>query len=549
MALASGPAGRTATTDAVIDVPWRSRHARFAAGALALVLGLGVTAIVTWSVRSNYEATESRLLHLQVEQAGDVLSAAISNADTPLEVAASIASGSDHEAASFDRVMGPQVGAKGYLDASLWQVANGRLEVLSALGGTPYVHAPSATALAIARRARASSTFIVQAFLSASSPRIAYVYALPRSGLVVYGERAVPTRGYSAIKGNRAFSDLGFAIYLGRDTKLAYLLVQVDTRVPIRGQTAKVVVPFGDSALTIVVTPLQSLSGSLAKELAWILAVGGLLLSLLAAATAQQLVHARRMAELDAARSRRLSDTLAHLYTEQRSIAETLQRSLLPVRNPTVPGLAVASRYVAGSSGTEVGGDWYSLVTLDESRYAFVVGDVSGRGIQAATVMAALRYTIRTLAYEGHAPHVVLERCARQVRDQLHGRFATALVGVGDLSTRELTFANAGHLPPLLFAGEHTEFIRTVVGPPLGVDGGAPYQSTTVATPRGSTILAYTDGLVERRGESLDVGLQRLASAATRGPEDLDALVTSVITELTDNHSEDDIAILAVRFL
>jgi serine phosphatase RsbU (regulator of sigma subunit) len=547
--VASSPADSTdaAPSDAVTDAPWRARHARLVGGLITLVLGLGVTAIVTWSVHSNYQDTESRLLHLQVEQAGDVVLAAVSNVNTPLEVAASIAAGSSHVAQGFDHVMGPQVGAKGYLDVSLWEDTDGRLTVLSALGMAAYVHAPSSTALELARQAQASTSFIVQPFLTSPQPRIAYVYALPRSGLVVYAERAVPARGYSAVKSNQAFSDLGFAIYLGRDTKLEYLLVQVDTKVPIRGATAQVSIPFGNSALTIVVTPLQSLTGSLTQELVWIFGIGGVVLSLLGAAIAQQLVHGRRMAELDAARSRRLSDTLAQLYAEQRSIAETLQRSLLPVRNPVVPGMAVASRYVAGSIGTEVGGDWYSLVMIDETKYAFVVGDVSGRGIQAATVMAALRFTIRTLALEGHPPHVVLDRCAHQVRDQLQGRFATALVGVGDTATQELTLANAGHLPPLLFAGDHTEFVHTKVGPPLGVDGSA-YESTTVATPRGATLLAYTDGLVERRGESLDVGFRRLASAATRGPEDLDALLTSIITELTDNHSEDDIAVLALRF-
>jgi len=209
----------------------------------------------------------------------------------------------------------------------------------------------------------------------------------------------------------------------------------------------------------------------------------------------------------------------------------------------TVP--YAAGGFVPGAQGMEIGGDWYSVISLDDERFTFVVGDVSGRGLNAATVMAALRFTIRACALEGFSPTAILERCSGQLHVLTDGHFAPALVGVGNAKSRRITLANAGHFNKLLIDGQKTAFLETVVGVPLGVSSGG-HKSVTVAVPPESTLTAFTDGLLEHRGESPDVGLKRLAEV-TRQPEGpLDRLITKVVSELTDDASEDDIAILGM---
>ena len=117
----------------------------------------------------------------------------------------------------------------------------------------------------------------------------------------------------------------------------------------------------------------------------------------------------------------------------------------------------------------DIGGDWYSVIPVDGAQFAFVVGDVSGRGISAASVMARRRFTMRAYLIEGHSPDDVLEMCSRQFSIVRDHHLATALVGLGNLHTREITLASAGHLSPLMVDSGRAEFIPTSVGLPLGL--------------------------------------------------------------------------------
>ncbi|MCU1692359.1 MAG: Two component signal transduction histidine kinase [Frankiales bacterium] len=179
-------------------------------------------------------------------------------------------------------------------------------------------------------------------------------------------------------------------------------------------------------------TASQDLGGGLGGQLPWISLTGGAVLTIAAALVAAGLVRRHRAAELAATTIGGLYERLDGLYAEQRSIATALQHALLPTHDVDLPGLDVACRYVAGADGVDVGGDWYSLVKVDEDRFAFAVGDVSGRGIGAAAVMARLHFTMRAYLLEGHAPDVVLARCARQIDLSADGHFATVVVGLAD---------------------------------------------------------------------------------------------------------------------
>jgi serine phosphatase RsbU (regulator of sigma subunit) len=198
----------------------------------------------------------------------------------------------------------------------------------------------------------------------------------------------------------------------------------------------------------------------------------------------------------------------------------------------------------------EVGGDWYSAIVVDDHRFAFVVGDVSGRGVAAASIMASLRYTIRAYASLGYNPSQVLTMASREISLRRDGHFATVLVGLVDNQRLEMTLASAGHLPALLSNGEQSTYIEVPVGTPLGISAPK-YDSVTVAITQGSTVIAFTDGLVERRNESLDTGLERLRhKAESVGSIGVDDLLSTVADALCDEAgADDDTAILAFRWL
>jgi serine phosphatase RsbU (regulator of sigma subunit) len=237
------------------------------------------------------------------------------------------------------------------------------------------------------------------------------------------------------------------------------------------------------------------------------------------------------------------------LYAEQRGIAQTLQHALLPASLPELPGLQTSARYEPGVEGVEVGGDWYDLIALDDQKLLLVVGDVSGRGLRAATTMALLRYAIHAYAAQGDPPAVLLAKLSRLVDVGTEGQLATVLCALIDVATRQVSVTSAGHLPPLMISDGHGQFVHSEVGLPVGVDPDARYVSSTVSAPPGATLLAFTDGLVERRGESIDAGLERLRRRVSDNHATLDDLLNRVLGELHDQDAHDDTAIAGVRWM
>ena len=403
----------------------------------------------------------------------------------------------------------------------------------------------------MARRAFGSSTFVVAALPGGPLRRLGYAVALPGTDrrFAVYAERPLPADRHAKVAQNSAFSDLSYAIYLGGSTRPSDLLTTDFDHFPVSGKTATVTVPFGDTVLTTVVRANTPLGGALSSDLPWIVGVAGLLIATGAALLAGRLIRRRQDAEVAEHSVRYANDELARLYGQQRTIAETLQRALLPQFLPEIPGLEIAARYLPGAQGTEIGGDWYSVLPLTGERFVFVIGDVSGRGISAASIMARLRFTIRAHALDGDLPAVVLDKCTRQLDIDTDGHFATVLVGIHDMKTGELTLANAGHLRPLLLSPDRTEFIETPSNRPVGI-AGTPYSSVTVSITGPATLLAFTDGLVESRNEILDVGMKRLAEAARDCCEQrVDDMLDHILNELGAANSEDDIALLGLRWV
>jgi PAS domain S-box-containing protein len=237
----------------------------------------------------------------------------------------------------------------------------------------------------------------------------------------------------------------------------------------------------------------------------------------------------------------------AEAAAREHAIADQLQRSLLPELSFDLEHLEVATFYRAGVEGTQVGGDWYDVIELGAGRTALVVGDVMGRGVQAAAVMGQLRAAIRAYARLDLPPADVLEFLDGMVRELGDNQIVTCLYAVFDPADRVLRLANAGHLPPILVGPDREpRILWGAEDPPLGA---GPFTLTPqeVALEAGSLAVLYTDGLVERRGEDLELGVHALARLAGR----LDGPVTGIPEELVGvllpEGPDDDVAVLVAR--
>ena len=515
------------------------------------LVGMVITVSVAWTAWTLNRHNEHRLLEVQTHQAAALLGSTILSLQNPLTTTLQIESATGDSTQQFKLFGSSYVGpGKPFASAILWKKESTSWVPLSSVGEAPLLAPYSARSLTLIKKALTSPSFEVTSVRSRGTQRIAYAVANPRDPtLVIYAERAIPANRQVPVETNSAFADLNFATYLGRTADLG-ALATTDlplNELPITGDTVRASIPFGTSSVTLVTSPRVPLGGTLGGALPWIFLIGGAALSLGTAIVTYQLVTRRRNALRDARTIADLYLQLDDLYGEQRSIAETLQQALLPQRNPSIPNLEIASRYLAGGHGVEIGGDWFSIIDIDQHHFAFAVGDVSGKGVSAAAIMARMRFTVRAYLLEGHSPDVVLEMCSRQLNVNQDGHLATVLVGIGDVDSGVITVANAGHLDPLIVSGETVDFAQTIVGLPLGVTYVA-YAPTTVQLAPGSALIAYTDGLVERRGESIDVGLERLALAAATTTTTLDDLLSTITSTLNSDGPDDDIAILAFRW-
>lgn len=232
----------------------------------------------------------------------------------------------------------------------------------------------------------------------------------------------------------------------------------------------------------------------------------------------------------------------------QREAAVTLQRSLLPQKLDQPADLRVAATYQPGGAEAAVGGDWYDVIAIDGGRTALVIGDVMGRGLRAAAVMGQLRTAVRAYARLDLPPHEVMRLLDGLAMEIDANQIATCTYAVWDPCRRTLTYASAGHLPVLLRCPDGT-ILRSEEqnGPPLGTGDGLHVSHTLRLLP-GTTGVLYTDGLVERRDEDIDEGLDLLArtlTGAVGAPEVICARLLRAMG-VTSEH-DDDVAVLAFQ--
>jgi serine phosphatase RsbU (regulator of sigma subunit)/anti-sigma regulatory factor (Ser/Thr protein kinase) len=253
-----------------------------------------------------------------------------------------------------------------------------------------------------------------------------------------------------------------------------------------------------------------------------------------------QLAAARAAPALERAR---LFDALER----EHNAAVGLQRSLLPHRLPSIVGAPVAARYLPARD--EVGGDWYDVMPLHRGLVGLAIGDVSGHGIRAAALMGEVRAALRAYAYEGHAASDVLQRLDRLMGATRERGMATAAYGIFDPDTGSFRYSLAGHPPPLVVSadGEARLLAGEPPAPPLGSVPYAGYTDHETTLVGGDILLLYTDGLIERRGERLREGLDRLVATAA-GATTAGGLCDQLARELLpEGGAADDVAMVALQ--
>jgi phosphoserine phosphatase RsbU/P len=248
---------------------------------------------------------------------------------------------------------------------------------------------------------------------------------------------------------------------------------------------------------------------------------------------------------LELAAGRLAGAVRARTLAGEQEAAELLERSLRPSALPHVTGLSLAARYIPAERA--VGGDWYDLFALPSGEVWLVTWDVAGHGLQGATVMGRTRSTMRAYALLGAPPDEVLSLTSRKLAHFEPGVMVTAVCATSRPPFDEFLVCSAGHPPPVLAVpGEPANFVGVLPGPPLGVLPNAVRSSTAVTVPEGAVMVLYTDGLVERRGEVLDTGLELLRSSVTTGhPQAVCAALVEGL--LGPKPPSDDVALVAVR--
>jgi serine phosphatase RsbU (regulator of sigma subunit)/anti-sigma regulatory factor (Ser/Thr protein kinase) len=522
-----------------------ARRRRRAPSRISLVVAallLAMTAVLTvlaWQVN---QRSEQRLLARQLAQVGTLLTNQGAVQRTELADIAQVAVNTNANPAAFARFAGPELTQTGQ-SLSLWRVSGGQPQQLALQGVDPWLPAQGPAAFTPIQPTGQLQVLGILPGRDGKPDRLATALMPPSpdTDVLVYAESPLPPGHRMPATAESPVAGLDLALYLGTGPDPARLLAAT-APTPISGRTQRLTVPFGAAEVTVVGASPTRLTGSLSAMLPWIVLGVGLVLSGTGVVTLETV--SRRRAEAE-----RLAAENAELYRRQRGIAGTLQQALLPGR-PDVTGVEVAARYLPGVDALDVGGDWYDVVERRPGCIVFVVGDVSGHGLPAATTMAALRFAVRGFISEGHDVVTILALLRGLLDLDSDHQFATVLLGELDAGAGRLRLVSAGHLPPLLVTAEGARLVDCTPAPPVGVAAAGPPVLTELRLSGPGTLIAYTDGLVERRGEILDAGLERLRDAgAAFGRRSLESMLDDLQASLIKpGGRKDDTVILGLRW-
>lgn len=516
-----------------------------------LVLALAVFAVLSTVCWLMYDHSEDSLLEERTSEAGTVLTVSVVGTfRAPLDAAATVAAITDGDPASFAEAMQDSVGAEAAFDwALLYRV--GTDAPLADVGEIPAgATTPSIDSLLDAMQA-AQDDSTVGAFvvvdLLGDGRRLGYAVAdSPQPEYIVYADNQLDQNPNERRQTSEPFAQLDYAIYLNEEQPeqlLGSSLLNDD--LPVDGRRASSTVAFGDQELLLVMTPIGQMSGWLFANLWWIVGLLGIVLALAAGWLTRRL-HQRSEEALS------LADENARLYDEQRHIAETLQLSLLPQELIPPPGGSVAARYWPAGEASLIGGDFYDAFRVRDDRWALVIGDVCGKGIDAAAITGLVRHTLRAAARNSDSPSEVLLDAHRALADHQPSTFCTVCfmyVTVSADGRQVVTLSLGGHPLPLLRRADGSVVEIGQPGSLIGLFEPMLTDATVEVAP-GDTLVMYTDGLTDAPQDQA-VPIQELIDLlAEEGHEPVELLADSIRPlkrRRRPRGSADDTAVVVVR--
>jgi serine phosphatase RsbU (regulator of sigma subunit) len=509
----------------------------------ALFLGLAAGS------RLLFDQTEDRLLAQRTKEAGQALQISVGQLTAPLDAAAKLAAATDGDPTVFAKLMRPYIGAGTgtfFTSAALYRV--GDTHPVAEVG--PGIALPDRAADAVDAMLQRASTqpFGVIDLLSLTPRRLGYAVpdAVKVPAFVVYAERELSADPNTRNRNDEPFAQLDYAIYLGSEPSTGNLVGASLKELPISSRSASQVVPFGDKKLLLVMTPIGHLGGELFANLWWIVGLGGALV-----ATAFAILTRRLLNRRDTALT--LASDNERLYDEQRHIAETLQLGLLPQHLDAPSGVTVAARYWPAGAANLIGGDFYDSFAVGDDRWGIAIGDVCGKGIEAAALTGLARHTLRAAARNSSSPTDVLRAVHHALREHRPATFCTAAFAyVSHLEDGgfRVELSLGGHPQPLL---RHSDGRVEGVGK-LGMLLGMlePTLSTTVFDVQpGDTLVLYTDGLTDAPAEkAVSVGevVELLEADGAQPIEQLADTIRVLKRSRRPQGSDDDTALLILRF-
>jgi serine phosphatase RsbU (regulator of sigma subunit) len=516
---------------------------------LAVLLGsliiFAALSVASWML---YDQAEQRLLEERTGEVAQVLAVAVGNLQAPVESAATIAGFSEGNPEYFVASMADEVGPppRRFTSAVLYRVADG--QPVAALGDPVAVTAEGPTSVAgIAETATANGFVIVD--LISSDRRLGYaaVDHAKAPQFLVYGERQLNPDPNVRTRTDEPFAQLNYAIYLNDELPDHLISSSLPSdNLPIDGRRESATSPFGDQQLLVVMTPIGQLSSWLFANLWWIVGAAGVMFSIGAAWLTRSLYKRREEALT-------LANENARLYDEQRHIAETLQLSLLPQVLEPPPGGHVTARYWPAGEASLIGGDFYDAFRVDADRWGVVIGDVCGKGIDAAAITGLVRHTVRAAARNATSPADVLRDVHRALSDHQPSTFCTVCffyVNVDHDGSQSLTIALGGHPAPVLRRADGAVREIGVAGSLLGIFEPV-LTDTTVPVAPGDTLVLYTDGLTDAPSDQAVPIAELLELLGAEGDESVELLADSIRPlkrRRRPRGSNDDTAIVVLRF-
>ena len=515
--------------------------------AAAGVVVVGVLSGLCWVVSAH---TEERLLRQQTDQAGAVLSALVTQVEAPLVTTVRAVQATSGDAGAFAAMTAPLLqGATAYRSIEVFTLDSATPTAIPILRAGPPSDLATDTpqVAAVVERARTGSEMAIVDLLDRNRTLgFAVVDDVQAPRFVLYAERRLSPDPNVRRRQEDAFSQLRYAIYLGVESDTA-LLGSSEQDLPLTGRRATTTIPYGDHQLVLVASPTGRLGDALTANLWWVVAVVGLLATAIAVAVLRHLN--RRRAEAVT-----LAGEVAIKHEEQRSIAETLQLGLLPRLLAAPPHTDIASRYWPAGDAQLIGGDFWDVFAIDDDHWGLLIGDICGKGIEAAALTGLVRHTVRTASRLGAEPIDVLRAVHVAMTEHQPPTFCTVCFMTyrpdgPDRAGGEIVVSLGGHPQPLLVRGSGVHPVGefgTVLGmvQPL-------LSEERIRVAAGDTLVLFTDGLTDAPGDQA-VPIAELEELLGRSVEtDVEDLADDIRVlkrRRRPSGSADDTAVLVIRF-